>query len=101
MPQNPNPVPLREVGKPASRTREAPIEKAARLMAEDRVTLSSTARVYLVAGDSDTYRVIADDDGIFCPCKARTPMCAHVLAVAQARQLDETLERLLRRGGVS
>ena len=98
---HPSPTPLRaarEAPNPAPQHREQPIEKAARLIAEDRVTLSHSARVYLVAGDADTYRVIADDDGIFCPCKARTPMCSHVLAVAQSRQLDKALEALLRRG---
>lgn len=87
-----HPIPLR---------REQPIQKAARLMAEDRVRLSDSARVYLVDGDSETYRVMADLDGIFCPCDATTPLCAHVLAVAAVRERDRPPGELSVRVGVS
>lgn len=63
--------------------REQPIEKAARLLREGRVVPLRGARVYEVRGDTDTYRVIATQAGVFCPCPARTPMCAHVLGAAQ------------------
>jgi hypothetical protein len=65
---------------------EQPIQKAGRLLAEDRVRPLPAASVYLVAGDHGDYRVIADPFGIYCPCEARTPLCAHVLAVAMMRQ---------------
>jgi hypothetical protein len=71
---HPNPPGLR---------REQPIQKAARLLREGRVSASRGARVYTVTGDTGIYRVIAEHDGIHCPCPARTPLCAHVLAVAQ------------------
>lgn len=73
---------------PIGARREAPIVKAARLLAENRVRRAPTAAVYVVAGDTGSYRVVADSDGIYCPCAARTPLCAHVLAVAQARGIE-------------
>lgn len=89
MASQPNPTPLREVA-PVTRTlpkrREQAIIKAARLIADDRVKVDKTAVVYLVSGDHDLYRVIADPGGIFCPCDARGPLCSHVLAVALIRQ---------------
>jgi hypothetical protein len=61
------------------------IDKAARLIAAGRVRAVPDARVYVVQGDTDEYRVIASGEGIFCPCAARTPLCSHVLAVTQIR----------------
>jgi hypothetical protein len=82
------PTPLRPipVTEPGKLRRVQPIEKAARLISEDRVMLAPDAQVYRVLGDSATYNVVASPDGIFCPCAARTPLCAHVLAVALIRQ---------------
>ena len=67
---------------PTCLRRQAPIQKAARLIAEHRVTLIPDALVYDVVGDTATYRVIADGNGIICPCPATTPFCSHVLAIA-------------------
>ena len=82
------PTPLRPVTAetPSTLRRVQPIERAARLIAEDRVRLIAGAKVYEVTGDHDVYRVIADQDGIVCPCDARTSLCAHVIAVALIRQ---------------
>lgn len=71
------------------RTREQPIEKAARLIAQDCVHLVPAALVYVVDGDTDNHLVIANQQGIFCSCEARTPLCSHVLAVAQVRQSEQ------------
>jgi hypothetical protein len=84
--------------------REQPIQKAARLIAESRVHLTA-AQVYMVDGDSGSYRVIAAIDGIYCPCEARTPLCSHALAVAHAREAakpqptEDDLEKLWKRVG--
>lgn len=80
MREHPTPA-LRKVGR-------KPIEKAAQLVSENRVRHLGDVDVYLVAGDSDNYQVIASSGGIFCPCEARTPLCSHVLAVAQIRARD-------------
>lgn len=75
---------------PARRRRgEQPIEKARRLLAEDRVRPLPAASVYLVSGDHGEHRVIADPFGIYCDCPARTSLCSHVLAVATIRQQDK------------
>jgi hypothetical protein len=71
---------------PTALRRQQPIQKAARLIAEDRVTLLPAAFVYEVRGDTSTYRVIADADSIVCSCPATTSLCAHVLATAALRQ---------------
>lgn len=68
-----------------------PLDKAARLVSEDRVHEAPAASVYVVEGDTDTYHVVASAAGIFCPCKARTPLCSHVLAVAQVRGAERAL----------
>ncbi len=85
-----------------SKHREQQIEKAARLLSEDRVMLEPDAQVYRVLGDTGTYNVIATPDGIFCPCPARTPLCSHMLAVALVRQRGKSApERLMKDLGVS
>jgi hypothetical protein len=70
------------------------IEKAARLIAAGRVQAVPDAHVYLVQGDTGEYRVIADNDGIHCPCQARTTLCSHVLAVTQIRAGERAHELL-------
>lgn len=70
-------------------------------MSDGRVRLSDTARVYEVDGDTETYRVMADLDGIFCPCDSHTPLCSHVLAVAAVRERDRPPGELSVRVGVS
>ena len=72
----------------------APIQKAARLIAEDRVHRVTSAQVYIVDGDTDTYRVVACEEGIFCPCRARTMLCSHTLAVAQLRERDRLVKEI-------
>lgn len=73
---------------PTSRLREQPIEKAARLLGEGRVSLSPSARVYDVEGDTATYQVVTGPAGTFCPCPASTSLCSHVLAVIMVAQPD-------------
>lgn len=84
--QHPTPLRAAQPIKTSPLRREQPIEKAARLISEDCVTPVPDARVYAVAGDTGTYQVVASPDGIFCPCPARTSLCAHVIAVAMVRQ---------------
>lgn len=64
------------------------IDKATRLLSEDRVSFLEDARVYRVTGDHHEYAVVYTPEGIACPCEARTPLCSHVLAVAQTRQRE-------------
>ena len=86
----------------AERRRDAPVVKAARLIAEDRVMLAPDAQVYRVLGDTDTYNVVASPEGIWCPCPARNPLCAHVLATAMIRQRGKAApERLMKDLGVA
>lgn len=59
--------------------------KADRLIAERRVRLLVANEIYLVEGDTGTYYVAAGVDGIVCPCRARTEMCSHAIAVAAIR----------------
>lgn len=70
------------------RRREQPIQKAARLLLEERVRFLPSAVVYEVDGDHGTYQVIADGPAYRCPCESRNPLCAHVLAVVQARMIE-------------
>lgn len=101
---HPNPTPLRPVAvtTPGKLRRVQPIEKAARLISEDRVMLEPAAQVYRVLGDSATYNVVASPEGIFCPCAARNPLCAHVIAVALVRQRGKGApERLVKDLGVA
>lgn len=81
-----NPIPLRPAQQTRSTHREPAITKAARLLSGDRVKVDKDAKVYIVEGDSDVYRVIASPDGILCPCPARNPLCSHMIAVAMIRQ---------------
>jgi len=101
MPAQPTPLRAAPVTKPRRARRTQPIERAARLIAEDRVMLAADAQVYRVLGDTDTYNVIASPDGVWCPCPARTALCAHVLAVALVRQRGKPApERLVKDLGV-
>ena len=99
------PTPLRPVTetKPAGKLRKmAPIEKAARLISEDKVMLAPDAQVYRVLGDTDTYNVVAAPDGVWCPCPARSALCSHALAVVLVRQRGKPApERLMNDLGVA
>jgi len=66
-----------------ARGHEQSVEKAARLIREGRVHFDPDARVYPVRGDTGTYKVIIDAEGIHCPCPARVILCSHALAAAQ------------------
>lgn len=70
------------------RGREQAIEKAARLLADNRVRRMDEARVYEVLGDHETYLVVVDRLGMHCPCPCRVPLCSHVLAVAGLRERE-------------
>jgi hypothetical protein len=76
---------------PTALRRLQPIQKAAKLIAENRVRHAMVAHVYVVAGDTAEYRVIASPDGIVCSCPAQIALCSHVLAVAQVRLADAPL----------
>jgi SWIM zinc finger len=102
MPAQPTPLRPAPDHRPRTLRRVQPIERAARLIAEEKVTLDSSAKVYTVVGDHDVYRVIATEEGIFCPCPARSALCAHALAVAITRQAGKASpERLARDLGVA
>ena len=71
---------------------ERPIVKAARLIADRRVTARPEAMVYDVRGDHHTYRVIVDSSGIHCPCAARITLCSHALAAMALRARDDLVD---------
>lgn len=58
------------------------VDKAQRLLSQDRVTELDPPRVFLIEGDHDTYRVIVGP-GLFrwCECPYQGPgVCSHLLA---------------------
>jgi hypothetical protein len=65
-------------------TRDSRQEKARRLRDDFRVTISygDEGIEARVVGDHGVYYLRPISDGFWrCPCPARTPECAHVLAV--------------------
>lgn len=64
---------------------EAVIDKAARLLAEERVEPTDGALVFEVRGDTETYwPVVVSEDRRFCPCPAQGS-CSHVMAAESWR----------------
>lgn len=85
---------------PTGLRRQKPVEKASQLIVDGKVRLTS-ARVYEVQGDHDTYLVIADDTAVICPCDARTPLCSHVLAAAIVEQHRRATEQAIAEGSAA
>jgi hypothetical protein len=61
-------------------------EKAGRLVDEHRVHIADSGRRAFVAGDTESYIVLCQEDRVYCPCPAWRPdrYCAHAVSVMLA-----------------
>ena len=61
----------------------ATLDKARRLLEQERVLRAPETETYRVDGDHDSYFVTVSADGrnAYCPCPTRGPTCSHTAAV--------------------
>lgn len=78
-------------------SRETKIEKAKRLIKEDKIKPITSPKEYVVSGDTKDYRVLIWDDGdARCPCEYmqdkathdQERWCSHALAAATLRKIN-------------